>query len=135
MIYTVIIFCTCGCELSLSCMHPARSPLLVVGEQGQSLGPKVCISIQYGNGPPFAACHHKIGGFVLARVPPAEWGPVFLLCSMTPLTLSVDFLSLFLGRALSALLISAFLSSSRTALGKKKNQQTTEATSHLKRFI
>lgn len=41
MIYTVIIFCTCGCELSLSCMHPARSPLLVVGEQGQSLGPKV----------------------------------------------------------------------------------------------
>lgn len=94
---------------------------LWLGNRASPWGPKFGISIQYGNGPPFAACHHKIGGFVLARVPPAEWGPVFLLCSMTPLTLSVDFLSLFLGCALSALLISsAFLSSSRTALGKKK---------------
>lgn len=94
---------------------------LWLGNRASPWGPKFGISIQYGNGPPFAACHHKIGGFVLARVPPAEWGPVFLLCSMTPLTLSVDFLSLFLGRALSPLLISsAFLSSSRTALRKKK---------------
>lgn len=100
VIYAVIISCTCGCELRLSCMHPGRSPTLCLGNRAQSPVPlgaqKFGINILHGNGPPFAACHHKIGGCVLARVPPAEQGPVFLLCSMTPLVLSVDFLSPFI---------------------------------------
>lgn len=82
---------------------------LCLGNGASPWGPKFGISILCGNGPPFAACHHKIGGFVLARVPPAERGPVFLLCSMTPLILTVDFLSLFLGRSPSSYFISSLL--------------------------
>lgn len=68
---------------------------LCLGNGASPRGPKFGISILRGNGPPFAACHHKIGGFVLARDPPAERGaPLFPLCSMTPLVLTVDFLSL-----------------------------------------
>ena len=67
---------------------------LCLGNGASPRGLKFGISILRGNGPPFAACHRKIGGFVLARVPPAERGPVFPLCSMTPLILTVDSLSL-----------------------------------------
>lgn len=118
MIYTVIISCTCGCEWRLSCMPPwqVTSPMCL-GNGASPQGPKFGISILCGNGPPFAACHHKIGSLVLARVPPAEWGLVFLLCSMTPLILPVDFLSLFLGCSLSLFLFHYF-SSSRKALQK-----------------
>lgn len=82
---------------------------LCLGNGASPRGPKFGISILCGNGPPFAACHHKIGGFVLARDPPAEWGPVFPLCSMTPLMLSVHFRSLFLWLSL----LSRFFSLSR----------------------
>lgn len=73
---------------------------LCLGNGASPPGPKFGISILCSNGPPFATCQRKIGGFVPARVPPAERGPVFLSCSMTPLFLTVDFLSLFPGRPL-----------------------------------
>lgn len=95
MIYMVIISCTCGCEWRLSCMPSWQVSLsLCLGNGASPRGPKFGISILCANGPPFAACHHKMGGFVLARDPPAERGPVFPLCSMTPLILSVHFLLL-----------------------------------------
>lgn len=75
--------CTLALLLS-SCLGNGASPP----------GPKFGISILCSNGPPFATCQCKIGGFVPARAPPAERGPVFLSCSMTPLFLTVDFLSL-----------------------------------------
>lgn len=114
-------------------MHATLAGLLslCLGNGASPRGPKFGISILCGNGPPFAACHHKIGSFVLARVPPAERGPVFLLCSMTPLILPVDFLSLF-SWPLSPL--SSYFITSLQAEKHKKNQQTT-TTSHLKRFI
>lgn len=96
---------------------------LCLGNGASPPGPKFGISILRGNGPPFAACHHKIGGFVLARDPPAERGaPLFPLCSMTPLVLTVDFLSLpslSWPAPLPLIPLAPFL------FRRKKNQQTT----------
>lgn len=50
---------------------------LCLGNEASPRGPKFGINIPRGNGPPFAACHQKIGGSVLAGVPPAEQGPAF----------------------------------------------------------
>lgn len=96
---------------------------LCLGNGASPRGPKFGISILRGNGPPFAACHHKIGGFVLARDPPAERGaPLFPLCSMTPLVLTVDFLSL---PSLSWPRSPSSYSVSSLLFRRKKNQQTT----------
>lgn len=91
---------------------------LCAGNAASPRGPKFGISILCGNGPPFAACQRKIGGFVPARVPPAERGPVFPLRSMTPLILTVDFLSLFLGR--SSYFISSLLFKQKSMKNKTK---------------
>lgn len=102
-------------------MHATLAGLLslCLGSRASPRGSKFGISILRGNGPPFAACHHKIGSFGLARVPPAERGPVFLLCSMTPLILPVDFLSSLSWLLLLSLSFALFFISS--LLLKQKN--------------
>lgn len=96
-------------------MHGILAGLLssCLGNGASPRGPKFGISILCGNGPPFAACHHKIGGFGLARVPPAERGPVFPLCSMTPLIPSVSSPSHFITLAV-------FTSSRKTSTSHPK---------------
>lgn len=93
-------------------------------------GPKFGISILCGNGPPFAACHRKIGGFVPARVPPAERGPVCPLCSMTPL---ISSLSLFLGLSPSSYFISSLLFKPKSMIKKTHEKKKSTAASHLKK--
>lgn len=66
---------------------------LCLGNGASPRGPEFCISIRHPNGPPFAACHHKIGGTRAVRVSPAERTSAVLLCSMTPLSSTVDFAS------------------------------------------
>lgn len=134
MIYPFIISCTCGWEWGLSCMHPGNSLLLVFREEGASPPgpPKFGISILCANGPPFAACQHKIGGFVPAGVLPAERGPVFLLCSMTPLILTLS-ISFFFRGPLPFLSLHPS-SSSQAGEHENKIQQST-TTSHLRRVI
>lgn len=110
-------------------MHATLAGLLslCLGSRASPRGSKFGISILRGNGPPFAACHHKIGSFGLARVPPAERGPVFLLCSMTPLILPVDFLSSLswlLLLSLSLLLSSYFITSPQAEKHWKNQRKT-----------
>lgn len=66
---------------------------LCLGNGASPRGPEFGIRIRHLNGPPFAACHWKIGGARACRVPPAERTLASLLCSMTPLRLTVYFLS------------------------------------------
>lgn len=47
-------------------MHPGRGTLFFLGNEDTPWGPNFCINILYCNGPPFAACHHKIGGSIHA---------------------------------------------------------------------
>lgn len=88
LIYAFIICGTRGCKWGLSRRHPGRTPLLLLGELGQSpRPPNFGISIPRANRPPFAACHRKIGGSVPPLPKPRQLrqGPIFLLlCSMTP---------------------------------------------------
>lgn len=116
-------------------MHPGRSPLLVFGEQGQSPGPKVWHQHSAPvMGPHLLLVTVRQVASSSARVPPAERGPEFPLCSMTPLILTVDFLSSplhSLSRPLPFLFFHQLPFASRSKK-KKKTQQTT-TTSHKKK--
>ena len=107
VIYAFIISRSCGCEWGLSCMRPLPVSSPCVRGTGPVPGaPKFGISIQRGNGHPFAACHPQDRWQRSRRSPSSRAGsglPVVL--HDPPLILTVHFLPPLLGRSPSHYLI------------------------------